>query len=82
MVQHKVTLRWEPSTSPAVVRYYIYRSLLAAGPFSKLNSVSDASATFTDASVFAGQTYYYVVTAVDSGHVESPFSNPVIVTIP
>jgi len=81
-VQHTVTLRWDPSTTSTVVGYYVYRGLVALGPFSKLNPASAASTDFTDGTVTGGQTYYYVVTAVDSAHVESAFSNQVAVTIP
>jgi hypothetical protein len=79
--QHTVTLQWDPSTT-SVVGYYVYRAFVALGPFSKLNSASATSTNFTDATVTGGLTYYYVVTAVDSEHVESAFSNQVVVTIP
>lgn len=81
-VQHTVTLHWAASASSSVVGYYVYRGILAAGPFLKLNAASEASTNFTDAAVFGGQTYYYVVTAVDSGRTESAFSSQVAVTIP
>jgi len=42
----------------------------------------DASTTYSDASVQAGQTYYYVVTAVDGTGAESPYSNQVQAVIP
>ena len=80
--QHTVTLQWDPSTTSKVVGYYVYRAFVALGPFSKLNSASATSTNFTDATVTGGLTYYYVVTAVDSEHVESAFSNQVVVTIP
>jgi len=82
VAQHTVTLRWDPSTTSTVMGYYVYRGLVAVGPFLKLNSASATSTNFTDATVIDGLTYYYVVTAVDSGHVESAFSNQVAVTIP
>ncbi|HZT74727.1 MAG TPA: hypothetical protein VE996_13845 [Terriglobales bacterium] len=40
------------------------------------------TASFTDTTVLDGQTYYYVVTGVDSQGVESAYSNQVQVTIP
>ena len=82
VAQHTVTLRWDPSTTSTVVGYYVYRGLVAVGPFLKLNFASATSTNFTDATVVDGLTYYYVVTAVDSGNVESAFSNQVAVTIP
>jgi hypothetical protein len=80
--QHTVTLRWDQSSTSTVVGYCVYRALVAVGPFSKLNSASATSTNFTDTTVAEGLTYYYVVTAVDSEHVESAFSNQVAVTIP
>jgi fibronectin type 3 domain-containing protein len=37
--------------------------------------------TYTDGSVQAGQTYYFVVTSVDSNGVESAYSNEVSVLV-
>jgi fibronectin type 3 domain-containing protein len=64
------------------VGYYVYRGLVGAGPFLKLNPARETSTSFMDVGVSGGQTYYYVVTAVDTGQVESAFSNQVAVTIP
>jgi fibronectin type 3 domain-containing protein len=41
-----------------------------------------AGTTFVDNTVQAGQTYYYVVTAVDASGNESVFSNEISATIP
>ena len=81
VVTHSATLTWTASTS-VVVGYNVYRSSISGGPYTKLNSSLDASTTFTDSSVLSGQTYYYVVTAVDSNNVESVYSNQVTAVIP
>ena len=47
-----------------------------------MNSSPVSTTTYTDNSVLAGQTYFYVVTAVDSRNVESVHSNEVSTTIP
>jgi fibronectin type 3 domain-containing protein len=47
-----------------------------------LNSSLAATTTYIDTTVQAGQTYYYVVTAVDSSNVESAYSNQASATIP
>jgi hypothetical protein len=78
---HSATLTWTASTS-VVVGYNVYRGSTSGGPYTKLNSSLDASTTFTDSSVLSGQTYYFVVTAVDSNNVESAYSNEVTATIP
>ena len=75
------TLSWNPSLS-AVVSYNIYRGTQSGGSYQKLNSLPAPTTTYTDNSVLAGQTYFYVVTAVDSRNVESVHSNEVSTTIP
>jgi fibronectin type 3 domain-containing protein len=41
-----------------------------------------AATTFTDSTVLAGQTYFYIVVAVDATGQISPPSNEALVTIP
>jgi hypothetical protein len=80
-VAHSVTLSWVASTS-TVVGYNIYRGSVSGGPYALLNSTPSSSLMYTDMAVTAGQTYFYVVTAVDSSGNESVVSNEVSVTIP
>lgn len=80
-VSHSVTLNWTASAS-TVSGYNVYRSMVSGGPYSKLNSALDAPTNYVDTTVQAGLTYFYVVTAVDSGSVESVNSNEVSATIP
>ena len=80
--QHSVSLNWNQSSSANVVGYNIYRSGVSSGPYAKINSALDVGTTGTDSSVQAGQTYYYVVTSVDSTNGESGYSTPVGVVIP
>jgi fibronectin type 3 domain-containing protein len=42
----------------------------------------NATTSYTDSAVQNGQTYYYVVTAVDSAGVESAYSNQTQASIP
>jgi hypothetical protein len=76
-----VALNWSPSAS-AVIGYFVYRGTTSGGPYAKLISSVDTAPSYTDGSVSGGQTYYYVVTSVDSSNVESAYSNQVSVTIP
>jgi hypothetical protein len=63
--------------------YYVYRSTLSGSGYAKLNPASTApTTTYTDSTVQSGVTYYYVVTAVDSGGNESSFSNQSMAAIP
>src|SRR5207244_12986184 len=76
---HLVSLSWKPSTS-AVAHYNVYRSGTSGGPYTKIASVPGTS--YTDTSVQAGKSYYYVTTAVNSTGKESSHSNPVHALIP
>jgi HYDIN/CFA65/VesB family protein/Ig-like domain-containing protein/centrosomal CEP192-like protein/immunoglobulin I-set domain protein len=78
---HSVSLSWSPSTS-TVIGYNSYSSTISGGPYTKLNTTRVPATTYTDTTVQAGLTYYYVVTAVDSNNVESAFSTEVSANIP
>ena len=80
-VSHSVTLSWTASTS-TVSGYNVYRSTVSGGPYSKINSSLVAGTTYTDSTVQASQTYFYVVTSVDGSGTESAFSAEVSVTVP
>jgi len=79
--QHSATLTWSES-DPTVVSYSTYRSDSANGQFIRLNSSPFAQLIFTDSTVRAGQTYYWTVTSVDAGGIESDPSATVSATIP
>jgi hypothetical protein len=78
---HSVALAWTPSSS-AVAGYDVYRSQVSGGPYSKLDSALITSSSYTDSTVQAGQTYYFVVTSVTSAGVESADSTQVSATVP
>lgn len=80
--QHSVDLSWDASTGSNVVGYNVYRGSVSGGPYSMINSAVDASSAYTDSAVTAGQTYYYVATAVDGGGGESGYSNQAKAVIP
>jgi hypothetical protein len=80
--QHNVSLNWTSSTSTDVVGYNVYRGTIAGGPYTKINTSLNPTTAFVDNSVQAGQTYYYVTTAVDGTGLESGYSNQVKTTIP
>ncbi len=80
---HNVGLLWTPSSSSGVVGYYVYRGTTSGGENSTpLNSTPISGTTFTDESVTAGSTYYYVVTAVGSDDTQSPASPESSTTVP
>jgi fibronectin type 3 domain-containing protein len=47
-----------------------------------MNSSFGLATAYTDNTVQAGETYYYVTTAVDSRGIESVFSNETMAVIP
>jgi hypothetical protein len=79
---HSVALTWDSSSSSDVIGYFVYRGSVTGGPYTKQNPSADAGLSFTDSVLFSGQTYFYVITAVDSNFVESGFSNEVSASIP
>jgi len=80
-VSHSVTLTLAPNSSN-VVGYNVYRSSISNGPYTKLDSPPFTSTAYTDTTVLANQTYYYVATSVDSAGNETGDSNQVSATIP
>ena len=79
--QHSVDLSWGASSSSNVQGYNVYRAGVSGGPYAAVVS-ANAGTTFVDGSVQSGQTYFYVVTAVDSSGTESAYSNQVQAVIP
>lgn len=64
----------------------VYRGTSATGPWTKIGSVAESSATpittYTDATAVAGTTEYYYVTALDAAGNESAPSNIASKAIP
>jgi len=81
LIAHSAALSWTASTS-VVTGYNIYRGTVSGGPYAKLNSSLIALTTYTDSTVQSGQTYFYIVTAVDASNVESAYSNEISAIIP
>lgn len=80
--QHSVTLSWAASPSTDVVGYKIYRSGTSGGPYAQITSAAGGSVSYIDNAVNSGKSYFYVVTAVAGGGVESAYSNQAQATIP
>jgi hypothetical protein len=61
----------------------VYRSEVSGGPYTAVSETIAASTLqFTDTSVVAGHTYFYVVTSIDINNAESAPSAEVSVQIP
>jgi fibronectin type 3 domain-containing protein len=78
---HSTSLSWTDGNT-GVTGYNVYRGAVSGGPYAKINSALDANPAYTDTSVQAGQTYYYVTTAVDGSGMESGYSNEAQAVIP
>lgn len=77
-----VLLNWVASISPNVAGYRVYRSTVKGGPYNLIAPNLVAAVNYTDSTVQLGQTYYYVVTAVDSNNNASVYSNEAESVIP
>lgn len=77
-----VSLSWSASSSTDVVGYNVYRGTISGGPYTKLTPSPISALLDSDSNVSSGQTYYYVVTAVDSNNNESADSNQATASIP
>ncbi len=81
-----VSLSWTGPAAEDVAQYRIYRSTTpidsSAGPsaISALDSTSVGETSYQDTSAAPGQTYYYRVTAVDTGAAESALSGEATTT--
>ena len=81
-MSHSVSLTWTASASANIVGYNVYRGTASGGTYAQINSQLVTTISYTDASVTAGQTYYYVMTAVDANNDQSSYSNQVQAIIP
>jgi hypothetical protein len=81
-IHHSVSMTWATSPSSAASGYNLYRSNISGSGYALINSTPVSGLAYTDAMVVNGQTYYYVLTAVDPGGDESVFSNEIQEDIP
>ncbi|MFC2021127.1 hypothetical protein ACFLU1_05005 [Chloroflexota bacterium] len=70
----QVILDWNDNSEPDFEGYNVYRGL-SSGNITELITSNVSVSTYTDTGLNNGTTYYYEVTAVDSGSNESTRSN-------
>ncbi|MCB0413867.1 MAG: fibronectin type III domain-containing protein, partial [Bdellovibrionales bacterium] len=68
-----VLLNW--TASPQSSNYEIFRSNTAGGPYVSLSVVNAANTSYLDGSVFSGNSYFYVVKALNTINTPSASSN-------
>ncbi|OYD16312.1 hypothetical protein CH333_03690, partial [candidate division WOR-3 bacterium JGI_Cruoil_03_44_89] len=74
---HKsIELVWRDNWETDLTGYNVYRKEGAAGTYVIVNDSLVSEPSFMDTLVESGEWYYYVVTAVDSGELESDYSLP------
>lgn len=78
---HYVSLSWK-AAGGTPVGYNVFRGTSSGGPYEIINTALEASTTYTDNTVVAGTTYYYVTSAVNAQGKESAYSNIVKAVIP
>jgi hypothetical protein len=77
----QITVSWTAPTTNAdgtaltdLLGYEVYRSTSAGGTFTQVNTSDVSGVSYVDSTVVAGNTYYYKVTAADTGGIESSMS--------
>jgi fibronectin type 3 domain-containing protein len=80
-VAHSVSLSWAASTTPSVT-YNVYRATTSGGYSSTPIASAVPGTTYTDTTVLAGQTYFYVTKAVNSSGTLSTASNEAQAIVP
>jgi len=81
VTMHNVQVSWDASSSP-VVGYFVYSGSVSGGPYTLLNAAPAPLPPPTfPVSVPGGQTWYFIVTAVDASGVESVPSTEVAKTL-
>lgn len=60
-----VRLAWEPVGDADLAGYHVYRSTASGRGYQRLTSTPQTPTTYVDTGVRTGQTYFYIVTAVD-----------------
>jgi hypothetical protein len=78
---NSVLLRWDPSSSPGITGYRVYRGVTNGGPYSVLATLGVVN-TYRDYNVRDGETYYYVTTAVSHSGTVSRYSDQAEAAVP
>jgi hypothetical protein len=72
-----VQLYWKGNSEPDLAGYNVYRKTGSGGNYQRINPSLVLKPNGVDKKIVKGQTYYYVVTAVNAAGRESGYSNEV-----
>ena len=75
----QVAIAWDPQSDPKVAGYMIYYGQGSRNYTAKLDA--GKSTSYTIPSLVDGKTYYFAVTAYDTAHTESGYSNEISRTL-
>ncbi len=76
----RIDLKWDANTDTNTVGYFVYRSSILEGTYSKLNPTLHETHLYSDFFGQNDQTYYYYVTASNQSYEESAPSDTVSAT--
>lgn len=76
----QVDLDWSDDLSGTLDYYSVYRSTDQGGPYTQV-ATNVLTSNYTDTAVATGTTYYYVVTATDTGAVETGYSDEISILV-
>jgi len=82
IVNDAVSVLWNPSASNGVIGYNVYRGLVSGGPYNLITPIMVTATAYVDTAVSSGETYYYVVTSLASGGMESSYSSEAAAFVP
>ena len=77
-----VSLNWDDNIEGDLYGYDIYRSKTSGEDYTRINLVRTKDSNYTDTNVAGNNTYYYVVTAVDTNFNYSYASEEVSAVVP
>ncbi len=74
-----LVLSWEPvAGDPTMYAYDLFRAEISTTIGTKIARILDPTTIYTDSNLTTGQTYYYVVQALDTSFNRSGYSNQVV----
>ncbi|GEM_PF-6815955 len=81
VLAQRIQLTWDPSSTPNISYYGIYRSTHPDSTFTLMTTVNSPVRIYVDGTIQSNVHYFWAVTAIDATGRESGFSNLVDTTI-
>jgi fibronectin type 3 domain-containing protein len=76
----QAVLDWNNNGEADLAGYHVYRATASGGPFTRITPSPIATSAYTNTGLTNGTTYFFRVTAIDTGTLESTPSSTVSVT--